>query len=112
MADDIKLTVDISGANKKILDFTASKKEKIKNAVIKSALNIQRNAKRECPVDTGALRNSISVSFESDYGTFVSAEMPYAAYVEYGTKNMEAQPYMRPAAEAEVAKLKSEIEND
>ena len=44
MVDGIKLTVDISGANKKILDFTPAKR-KDKERRDQSALNIQRNAK-------------------------------------------------------------------
>lgn len=76
---------------------------------------IQQAAQAACPVDTGALRDSITISMEdNDTGTSgsVGPTMFYAEYVEYGTgrrgspapyphnmswPGMKAQPYMRPA---------------
>jgi|HubBroStandDraft_1064217.scaffolds.fasta_scaffold08363_6 HK97 gp10 family phage protein len=78
---------------------------------------VQGIAKGYCPVDTGALRDSIVVSeaVEGD-ATITQSVAPgmfYASYVEYGTgrrgdpsapyphvmswPGMHAQPYMRPA---------------
>jgi HK97 gp10 family phage protein len=76
---------------------------------------IQQAAQALCPVDTGALRDSITTNIE-DLGTTIRGSvgptMPYASYVEYGTgrlgspapyphvmswPGMKAQPYMRPA---------------
>ena len=79
-------------------------------------------AKAICPVDTGALQNSITSSVATTDKTVVgtiSADMFYAAYVEYGTgrrgaespgagpypykmswPGQVAQPYMRPALES------------
>ncbi|MFQ8894288.1 MAG: HK97-gp10 family putative phage morphogenesis protein [Dorea sp.] len=34
----------------------------------------------------------------------------YAAYVEYGTRFMNAQPYMRPAYNAQKGKFKSDMQ--
>lgn len=42
----------------------------------------------------GRLRDSIHA--EQDR---VVADAPYAAYVEYGTVNMDAEPFLRPAAD-------------
>lgn len=68
---------------------------------------IQSDAKRLCPIDTGALELTIHVSVESNgdiTGTAGSEEVDYASYVEYGTQatakrpwTTPAQPYMRPA---------------
>jgi HK97 gp10 family phage protein len=76
---------------------------------------IQEAAKAACPVDTGALRDSITIQMEdSDTGTSgsVGPTMYYAEYVEYGTgrrggpapyahvmswPGQRPQPYMRPA---------------
>lgn len=56
-------------------------------------------AKAIVPVDTGALQASIQkIGFGS--GRAVVADTNYAAYVEFGTRKMAAQPYMRPALEA------------
>ncbi len=77
---------------------------------------IQATAKEYCPVDTGALRDSIVYSVDQLDATVrgqVGPTMFYASYVEYGTgrrgdpaapyahvetwPGMVAQPYMRPA---------------
>ncbi len=55
------------------------------------------DARSLCPVDTGRLRGSISVSAGSN-SAVVSANTDYAAYVEFGTSKMAAQPFMVPAA--------------
>lgn len=53
-------------------------------------------ARTLCPVDTGNLRDSIAVSADSG-GAEVSADADYAAYVEFGTWKMAAQPFLVPA---------------
>lgn len=77
---------------------------------------IQTAAQGYCPVDTGALRDSIGITITETGKTVVGVvapTMPYASYVEYGTgrkgspapyahtdkPGMVAQPYMRPAYE-------------
>ena len=54
------------------------------------------NAKSICPVDTGALRDSISVTTARDRAE-ISANTDYAAYVEFGTSQMAPQPYLVPS---------------
>ena len=53
-------------------------------------------ARAMCPVDTGNLQSSIAVSAGSD-GAEISANTDYAAYVEFGTWKMAAQPFLVPA---------------
>lgn len=48
------------------------------------------------PVDTGALRSSISVDV-GDLEFTAGPSVNYAGYVEYGTSKMSAEPYMGPA---------------
>ena len=55
-----------------------------------------REAKRVCPVDTGALRASISKVAAGPRGGRMSATMDYASNVEFGTDRQGAQPYIRP----------------
>ena len=52
-------------------------------------------AKGVAPVDTGMLRESIMAEGSFPSYTIV-VDVPYAAYVEYGTSKMEAQPYLWP----------------
>jgi HK97 gp10 family phage protein len=85
--------------------------------VQKTILAIETQAKIKVPVDTGALRASIQTEMETETSGVVSTNQEYAAYVEYGTVNMAARPYMTPAAEGErshfldaMSKLESHLE--
>jgi len=89
---------------------TRKRKKKVAKQISESALNIQREAKRRCPVDTGALRNSITVDFYGDMSAQIGPHMPYAQYVEFGTRKMRAQPYLFPAYEEEKPRLMEGIE--
>lgn len=64
------------------------------------AVKVERIAKNLCAVDTGRLRSSIAWTFARDsQGLFaqVGSDVEYAAFIEFGTINMHAQPYLRPA---------------
>lgn len=82
------------------IDKIIRNKSKIRTALMWGASEVQRSAMRLVPVRTGDLKRSIHIE-EHDAGlTFiVEAATEYAAYVEWGTRFMEAQPYMRPGAE-------------
>lgn len=88
-------------------------------AVLASCKLIEGAAKAMCPVDTGALQESITTTIDDSGKTIigrVGPHMDYAAYVEFGTgiagagspgagegpyntswPGMPAIPYMRPA---------------
>jgi HK97 gp10 family phage protein len=51
------------------------------------------------PVRTGRLRDSINSRMTGRTTGSISADTPYAAYVEYGTRFMAARPFLRPAME-------------
>jgi HK97 gp10 family phage protein len=59
---------------------------------------IVSNAKRNAPVDTGALRASITKSVDNDV-LHVGSDLDYSVYVELGTWRTRPQPYLRPALE-------------
>lgn len=71
-------------------------------AVRKTAYDIEADAKALAPVDTGALKNSISTDLEGDgRNASMTAEIgptvDYAIFQEYGTSRTAPQPFMRPA---------------
>lgn len=70
----------------------------LNRATYDAARGIASSARRRCPVDTGALRESIDVS-KTPKGYKVVVGKEYGAYVEYGTRHMMAQPFFRPAVE-------------
>lgn len=70
--------------------------------LIAKAVTVERVAKRLCPVDTGRLRASISYRLGIDMdGVYavIGTDVHYAKYVEFGTRFMRAQPFLRPALE-------------
>lgn len=71
---------------------------KATQVVAKAAHDVEATAKTLAPVDTGALRNSISTSLRGASAE-VGPTVNYAPYVEFGTSRMAPQPYMGPAAD-------------
>ena len=95
------MSVTISVTFDKFPQIAAAMPEKTSQVVRKAAFDIEGQAKNRAPVDTGALKNSISTEFENNGLTgIIAPHMEYATFVEFGTKRMSAQPYMTPAAEA------------
>ena len=72
----------------------------VARAIERRAIRVQSRATELCPVDTGRLRASIhhvlGVDAEGVYAD-VGSNVEYAAYVELGTRNMDPQPFLRPA---------------
>lgn len=78
------------------------------SAVAASTFAVAQRARALVPVDTGRLKAAIESSrvvggLTGSVG--VSKDAFYWRYVEFGTKHMPAQPFFRPAAEAEQAEF-------
>lgn len=99
MADSI--TVRISGSDIGLLA------EKLTDNVInlceyeldRVADKVKSDAKDNCPVDTGDLRNDIEVYVYKLKREIGNKNIPYAVYVHQGTVKMKARPYLLNAAE-------------
>ena len=89
----------------------AGQMEAVKQVVRMNGAELQTKAMRGAPVDTGTLRRSIGLEL-TDNGLTAEVEPTahYAQYVEYGTRFMKAQPYMRPAFDAQKLQFKSDME--
>lgn len=107
------MKVEIKGLDKAIGElnkYSIGATQRVKEIIGKTALDIQRGAKKRCPVDTGALRNSITVDFYPSGPTAeIGPHMPYAGHVEFGTVKQKAQPYLFPAYEEERPKFEKAI---
>jgi hypothetical protein len=53
---------------------------RIEQALIAIGLTAETYAKRDCPVDTGRLRNSISHTYDED-SAYIGSNVEYAAFV-------------------------------
>ena len=83
----------------------------IETALEKVGLMTERNAKIACPVDTGRLRNSITHTHDKNTA-YIGTDVEYAPYVEMGTTNTKAQPYLKPAIADHIQEYKSTIEQE
>ena len=99
MADDLgdlrKLTIDLTTAGPRVGALASQ-------ILRKAALDVEAEAKRLAPVDTGNLRASIGVDLGDDgrSGTASATIGPtasYGIYLEHGTRRMAPRPYMGPA---------------
>lgn len=81
-------------------EVQAELERRINNAAKRCTGEMERHAKRMCPVDTGRLRNSVTTAIEPDddsVSMYVGSNVEYAPPVELGTKRMAAQPFLKPA---------------
>lgn len=82
----------------KIATFSNRAQTKIESIIDEYSFKIQREAMIRAPVDTGFLRSSIIVNEINPYYNEIVATANYAVFVEFGTKQHAAQPFMTPAA--------------
>ena len=78
---------------------------KLQRGMQKAVLIVERQAKKDCPVDTGRLRSSITSEVSGDEGK-VGTNVEYAADVELGTTRRPATPYLFPALEKQKDRIK------
>lgn len=83
----------------------------VRSAVAEAAKAIRDEAQERAPRDSGALRESITIT-TSDGGLNARVQVGeyYGVMIEYGTKSMRAQPFLTPAAEAERKKFPNRLD--
>lgn len=89
-------------------------KKKREKVIKEIAVFVEGEAKIRTPVDTGHLRRSISHKTKTDEQqstATIGTNVEYAAAVEYGvvSKNIPAQPYLRPAIDENLGDIKDII---
>lgn len=95
------MSVTVSVTFDRFPEIARAMPERTSQVVRKASFDVEAQAKNRAPVDTGALKNSISTEFEDNGLTgIIAPHVEYATFVEFGTRRMSAQPYMTPAAEA------------
>ena len=103
---EIKATVDMNFSIGD-LDIDSIVQRELKE----TASDIEEEAKKRAPVDTGRLRASIEAEtkgLEANIGT----DVEYAHFVHDGTYAIEAQPYLFSAADSFLESLEERIASD
>lgn len=94
----IKVYVDTNSTKRAILKVkkvaTAMDQQEVDRVIEQVALDLQKWAWNDCPVDTGLLRGSISVKkVEGGYAVYVD-DVYYAVWVHDGTRWMPPRPFL------------------
>jgi HK97 gp10 family phage protein len=79
-------------------EFKEQLHNKLGDSLDDAAMEIDLKAAENCPVDTGALQESLRhetdrMELKADIGS----DLEYCRYVEEGTRKMAAQPFLKPA---------------
>lgn len=92
----------------------ANKLDQVPKILLRNGTEMQQKMMRGAPVDTGFLRRSIGISSNrADRGMsiMVKPTADYASYLEYGTRYMGAQPFVRPAFYKQTITFLADLEN-
>lgn len=68
------------------------------------AEDVKASAKQLVPVRTGNLRSSVYAKIE-EWVAKIGSEATYASFVEFGTRYMQARPYLFPAVQEHLPRL-------
>ena len=99
-----KVKVAIEGAEKiakKLKEMDDAAGDVLMKAAMEGGEIVLEEAKRNCPVDTGNLRNSLKLTKDKQTKTKATVKidfdktLKYGTHVELGTKNQVAQPFLR-----------------
>jgi HK97 gp10 family phage protein len=99
----------------------------VKDIVRKNGEQLQRKIERNADFtkgyQTGTTKRSVSLEFENNEFTAVTGSIKpvlnkktgqpateYSPYVEYGTRFMDAQPFVKPAFDEQSAKFKKDMQ--
>ena len=82
----------------------------IKNGLEAIGLTAEGHAKKETPVDTGRLRNSISHATD-DEAAYIGTNVEYAPYVELGARGRKGAHMLQRAASEHTDEYKQLMED-
>lgn len=93
-------------------------KREVVQVLREAAIEIRDDARRRCPVETGALQRSVRYSVSKKKlearvyagGKVGGEDVFYAPFVEFGTKHAQAKPFLFPAARAREKETMAELE--
>lgn len=81
---------------------------KLIKCLAESGQLVKDEAKNNCPVKTGALRDDISASVETnELQAIIGNSLDYAPYVELGTRKMAPRAYLRRALSSSISQIQA-----
>lgn len=105
----MNITVRTRITHNRIPELIAKFPAAVSDVVKKTAFDILDDAQEEAPIVTGYLASSITATID-EFRAEVQPAAEYAAFVEFGTYKMRAQPYLIPAANKNEPRFVAAIE--
>ena len=107
------MKIDIEGADELVRSIrNRLGSDKVVPVIRRNTSQAQQKAMRLAAVDTGFMKRSITMRIDiSGLAGYIVAGAEYSPYVEFGTRNMGAQPFMRPAAREQTPIFLSDLKN-
>lgn len=107
----VEITCEFTGVEEfkqAMQQFDTNMQRQVQKQLENWAAEVQALAKQLVPVRTGHLRSSIYTKI-SDWMAEIGAEATYALFVEFGTRYMQAHPYLYPAIQEHLPRLEAII---
>jgi len=105
MALEISLTLEgVENLQQALQSLDNILQQKIQQQLERWSMEIREYARSLAPIRTGRLRSSIYAK-TSGWEVQIGAEASYALFVEFGTRHMQAQPFLHPAVEEYMPRL-------
>jgi HK97 gp10 family phage protein len=76
--------------------FDLAMQRHVHRQLVSWAADVKASVRKLVPVRTGYLRNTIYAEI-TEWVAAIGADAAYALFVEFGTRYMQAQPYLYPA---------------
>jgi HK97 gp10 family phage protein len=107
----VEITCDVEGIEEfknAMQSFDSGMQRHVHRLLASWAADVKALAKQLVPVRTGRLRSSIYAKIQ-EWVAEIGAEATYALFVEFGTRYMQAQPYLYPAIQEYLPQLEAII---
>jgi HK97 gp10 family phage protein len=83
----------------------------VKKVVRQNTAKLDKAVKKKVPVDTRYLKRSVGLKMsDGGFTGTVGATAEYAPYLEYGTRFMRAQPFMKPSLDEVGKQFKADMD--
>jgi HK97 gp10 family phage protein len=105
----VQFQIDVDDQASSLLEAALAKiQDQISAGLEEAGKEIVIYAQQIVPVRTGFLRSTIGYEV-ADAQLIIRATANYAAYVEFGTRRMKSEPYIRPAIDAYMQAIASSL---
>jgi HK97 gp10 family phage protein len=103
----VEIAYDLEGLEEfklAVQQFNSGMQQHVQRQLAMWAEDVKALATQLVPVKTGRLRSSIYAKIQ-EWVAEIGAEATYALFVEFGTRSMQARPYLYPAIQTYLPRL-------